>query len=1498
MKYLSLSNPQLRIWYTENMHPDTAINCIGGIIIFKGKMDLNILQQAIKNCIKKNEALRLQLIEIDGEIRQFVPVYQDVPLKEMDFTGSDNGKADAFLWADQEFRTPFKTINSPLHSFILLKISANISGLFIKLHHIIADGWSVALLTARIYEEYLLLKTGNGQYVEKAAPGYLEFLKKERDYLESENFHSNKQFWNEKFSFLPEKVIPYDRFSVEGARIKCFINSDISDRLRKYLKTRNISINTYFIGALIIYLNKKYKKNDWIIGIPTLNRWDATDKLTIGMYTGSMAFRYNLISDTLLIPAYFNYITRELKTHYANQKYPYNYLANDLELSKRGYNSLFDICVNYYKTRHANSIDGATIENEELYNGHQTYSLQLIVREWMDDDSLEIDLDYKTSVYSEDMVLEIYNSILYLTEIIINDDNIEIGSLELNTLSKKSLFDGSNQVQSSQEDFENNIISLFKHQVAISPENVAVSYGTREISYSEFNKIVNRIAFYLHQKGVTSGSRVCLSCNHAPESLACVLAILQCGGLFVPVDVNLPAVRKQYIIENVAAEFYITEIDSKQDDYNKCIIISFRELLIWDKELEYLEYPALSAGSLAYIMYTSGSTGKPKGVMINHGNLINYITWAAKTYISGGDDIFALYTSPGFDLTITSMFVPLISGAQVRIYSSNDYGHALLDVLRENKATIIKLTPAHALLIANYDGTITSVKRYILGGEDLKVALAKELFKKSGHEVKIYNEYGPTEATVGCMIYSFEYDSDTVGLSVPIGHAIDNTTIYLLDENRHQVLPGISGEIYIGGRSVSTGYFNNSELTNKSFIKNPFGNGFLYKTGDFARVNVKGEIIFTGRNDNQVKLNGYRIELGEIEKVLLLNPSIAAAYVLNQFDAGGQSFIVAYVIRKDNISEAEIRNFSSQHLPAYMVPLYFVFPEAIPMTINGKIDLSQLQVSQEILEQPINSEQPTTEFDNIFLPLIRGILKNESISAYDNFYFVGGDSIKAIQIASRLLSLGYRIKVNDILGNPVIADFINKIEKAEPEIAARNYFAEQGNIPITPVVRWFLDQRFQDEGYYTQSALLNLNDQNKINSTDLSKALTFLIDHHRSLLINYDREKDVLFYNEEHRNKLVPVVEYDLVKMDPALQKCEIERLAQNIKASFHIEHDLLLKAAFFNLGNSEMLLLVIHHLITDGISWRIILEDVELLLKQIKNELPFKLPEKTCSYKQWAESLHEQYFYTPAESELLKFGKKEGARENILPGNVFSPQQKPTKNHVYNNLLNYKDTDWLLTKANEKYHTTPNELLLIAVTITLKSLFGKGSVTIEIENHGRTSEKVNINRTIGWFMQFNVVEISVVQNEIDEQIMSIKEQLRSYSFQDPRFSIIRDIFKSIEYDTNLVRFNYLGNFDNIMTGDFFELSDWSTGPDISELNKLSCLLELNFWIAKGCLHVKAAASEMFYSKYDIEDVCRQYKSSLLRILDHIRSKEETVFTPSDFELISVSQKELDDLFD
>jgi len=1500
MRYF-LTHPQKRVWYTEQVYPGTALHNITGSIRIRGPLDYRLLARAIREQKRRHDALRLQFAESDGIPVQFVVPWNETEDEEpfVDFSDSPDAEAEWLSWVEKTAAEPFALDGGALCAFPMFRIAEGDGGFLVKIHHIASDGWSSTMLIDQIRDAYERLSRGE-MPADEPRSSYVDYIRREADYLESPRFKRDEAFWNDRFAGWPtEEPPPAPSASLAGRRKIYMLDAARSIAVKALLADSGCTLAALFHLLVALHIRKAQGLAETVIGMPVFNRSGPKEKATVGMFTSTMPLRFVIDGSASVMDELIR-LQRELTACYYHQKYPYDVLVSDLQLKKRGADRLFDISVNVYNTKVIADWAGAAAEVLEHHSGSQLHALQIVVKDWAASGELKIEIDFKPSEHSETEIDRLFGRLTTLIDGMIASPATPAGRLSMLSEEEKKRLAA---YLSTRSDYprDTTVARLFEEQARRAPERTAIAFGSERLTYGQLDERAERLAVWLASNGIGRESAVGLLVRHSPETVVAIMAVLKAGAAYVPIDPDYPAERIGYMLEDAGCALLLANVPIPEG-------IGYEGTIgLLDDPVLYAEEPARSpgkagAGDLAYIIYTSGSTGKPKGVMIEHRGLVNYIWWAKQQYTRGEDEVFPLYSSLAFDLTVTSVFTPLVAGGRIEIYRDDQDEYVLYRIMNDNRATVVKLTPSHLSLLQDRDNRESSVRTFIVGGEDLRTDLAKRIHESFGGRIEICNEYGPTETVVGCMIHRYDPARDARA-SVPIGVPASNAGIHLLDRDGNPVPEGVLGEIYITGDGLARGYRNLPKATEERFVPCPFLPGErMYRTGDLARRLETGAVEYAGRADMQVKIRGHRIELGEIERALTGHPSVREAVVVDRQTVDGDKYLCAYIVREQG-EPADWTAYLSGSLPAYMVPAHIVELERIPLNVNGKVDRGRLPAPEpQRAYSPVEGADagPATAEASILLAVARDVLQADELAEKDHFYSWGGDSIKAIQLASRLRGRGYAIKVADVLAHPVFADMarcLRPIGAATGENGKRC----EGELRLTPIVDWFLTRPFAERHHYVQSVALRM--EGELTAEQLEGIVRRLVERHDSLRLSFDSSAGALVYNDAAAIEIVACHDLSACEEDERLNR--MQKIGERLKASFRLDRDALLKACLFELGqDGRLVLLTAHHLAVDAVSWSILLEEFGLLYRNLSLAQPAALPDATASYQRWAEHLwgrteeserERSYWQSVLEREPFircdaDGQDADGQDAGACPGKVTER-------------LSREDTKRLLKDASAAYGTNVQELLAAAMAAAIRDVFEIGCPVIEFEGHGRepSDPSIDLSRTIGWFTTLYPVRLQAVEGgDWAASIKSVKETLRGVPSRGLGFGLLTRLSRSLSDPGEglRIRFNYVGELDSSLNGgELFALSDKPSGADSGSGNPATAPLDIVAMVTGGSLQLIVGYDRGRIRPETASAFAGCFAGRAEELIGHCCGVHERTYTPSDFTTISLSQEALDSLY-
>jgi amino acid adenylation domain-containing protein/non-ribosomal peptide synthase protein (TIGR01720 family) len=1066
---------------------------------------------------------------------------------------------------------------------------------------------------------------------------------------------------------------------------------------------------------------------------------------------------------------------------------------------------------------------------------------------------------------------------------------------------------------------------LFEAQVTRSPDAVAVVYEDERVSYRELNRRADRFSNYLRRRGAGREALVALLMERSIEMVVALLGVLKAGGAYVPLDPEYPAERLALMLEDVNPCVLVTQeqLRAKADG----ILVATRngagttEVICIDGLEEECGEPAgggIGPDNLAYVIYTSGSTGRPKGVMISHGAICNRLLWMQRTFPLTEADSILQKTSFSFDASVWEFFAPLIAGA--RLVMAQPGGHRdsayLVRELAHHEITILQLVPSMLRVLLDEPGlsACRSLRMVFCGGEALTYDLQEKFFARVN--AKLNNLYGPTETAIDVTARACVSGDEQRG--VLIGRPISNIQVYLLDSRSEPVPVGVSGELHVGGVGLTRGYLNRPALTAERLIPNPFGTTpgeRLYRTGDLARFLPDGTIEYLGRADHQVKLRGFRIELGEIEALLCEQPGVRAAVVVVREDEAEHRRLVAYVVGMERDGTAGAAWVSQllvalkERLPDYMIPSAVVTLADLPRLPNGKVDRKSLPAPEQFDTRPrTDYVGPRNQVEDTLARIWAEVLKLKQVGIHDNFFELGGDSILSIQVVTRANQAGLKLSAKQLFRHQTIAELAGVVSFAPALEAPQGVLG--GDLPLTPIQHHFFGLETADLHHFNQSVMLEL--KQPLGMEQLQKVVEQLVLHHDTLRLRFVREEQGSWrqlYEEAETTSAVQVRHVELAALkDPREQEAALEAVAGEIQRSLNIEQGLMLRVALIELGDGggQRLLFVVHHLAVDGVSWRVLLEDLEQGLEQASRGEEVKFRAKTSSYQQWAERLEEYAQRPEVEEEVPYWAEVVRLAESVcLPLDYPDVEAMRSSTRLVRSCLKPEETRALLQEVPAAYHTQINDVLLTALAEAIGRWSGQRRLVVEMEGHGRDeiTDDLDLSRTVGWFTNLYPVALDLESAETTgTSLKRVKEQLRQMPRGGIGYGVLRYLSRDPAVRARLrperrtdVSFNYLGQLDQVLDASaLFAGACEQSGPQQSERGRQPYTLEVTAAVLAGELQVSWVYSEQLHRRETIERVAADYLEALRALIEHCQSDEAGGFTPSDFPLVQLKQEELD----
>jgi amino acid adenylation domain-containing protein/non-ribosomal peptide synthase protein (TIGR01720 family) len=1527
---LPLSFSQQRQWILDQFDPGSADYNLPTPVRLRGRLDVDALERTLSEIIRRHEVLRTTFaVGREGGPVQVINPAQPLSLQVLDlsYVPETEREQKALELIKDEAMLPFDLMRGPMVRAGLLRLGAEDFVLLLTMHHIVNDGWSQGILIREIAEIYEAYSKGEASPLPEPPIQYGDFVHWQRSWLQGETLDEQLSYWRGRLADVPVLQLPTDRprppvQTFNGAAEPLLLPFALAEQLKSLSREEKSTLFMTLLTAFKIMLARYAGQEDISVGTFIANRNRVEIERLVGFFINNLALRTDLSGD----PTFRELIRRVRETTlgaYAHQDVPFEKVLDELQPERDlSRTPLFQVMF-VLQNAPTVALDAPGLVLMPLGAGSSRSNFDVTL--WMSEVDGELigDLQYNTDLFDAETIRRMARQFEHLVQELVSDPDRHLSSIKLLSEAERERI--LVQWNETGADYPSGqcIHKLFEAQAERTPEAVAVISGDARVSYRELNRRANQLAHYLRTLGVGPEILVALAMERSIEMAVGLLGILKAGGAYLPLDTAYPPQRLAFMLEDALATVLITEerlVDELPLSRARVVCLDSDWGIISQQGAENLPGD-VGAENLAYVIYTSGSTGQPKGTLITHHAVINH-SWAIASRLDFQTGERGLqFHSISFDAAVEELFPLWFKGGAVVLPGAGllvpDTG--FLRMIEQQKLTVLNFPVSYwhewvKELSRAEERLPDCLRLVIVGGEKVSVERFIAWQKVAGDDVRWVNTYGPTEATVSATIYEPPSSmEERLSLTdVPIGVPISNVQMYILDQSLHPVPVGVTGELYIGGAGLARGYLRQPAQTAEKFIPNPYGSeagARLYRTGDLARFRANGEIEFVGRVDHQVKVRGFRIELGEIETLLSRHPSVSLALAIVREDGPTAKRIVAYIVSEEGTPPAasELRAYLQERLPEYMLPAAFVMLDQLPLTPGGKVDRRALPAPEQVRTQASDgsSASPRNATEETLAAIWSQVLGIKRVGIHDNFFELGGDSILSIQVIARTNQAGLQLTPKQIFEHRTIARLAT-VAGSTPLIQA-----EQGHIigpaPLTPIQHWFFEQDLPEPHHWNMAVMLRVNQA--IDSNAMKEAIARVISHHDALRLRFQLKPDGWEQDHAEPFESVPFNHVNLAGVPEAELSAAIETVASNQQASLNLASGPLLRFTLFELGEGRpsRLLIVVHHLIIDGISWRIILEDLGAAYAQLARGEQVMLAPKTTSFKQWSGLLSDYAGSEELRRELPYWLADE--REPVARLPVDYPKGINTEASARSVLvrLGVAETHALLHEISGVYHTQINDVLLTALAQLLSDWSGGERVLVDLEGHGREEvlEGVDIARTVGWFTTISPVTLKIEDEEgAGDRLKSVKEQLRRVPQRGIGYGLLRYLSPDEDVRRKLrgradaqISFNYLGQFNESQAGtSLFNLTTEPRGPIRSLLGNRRYLIETVGMVVEGELQLDWTYSENVHSRSTIETLAQGYIETLRELIKHCQSTESGGFTPSDFPLARLDEQELSKL--
>ncbi|MBN2535368.1 MAG: amino acid adenylation domain-containing protein [Spirochaetales bacterium] len=1233
--HIPLSFSQHRIWFMDQLEPDSNLYTMASTNKFYGDVQINLLAESINELVKRHEGLRTVFKMVDGKAEQEIIPAMNIELPLIDIQHLEPAEKEK-RWmsiAENVSNTPFNLEKGPLLRTTLIQLSGKEFVFVLAMHHIISDGWSIGIFLKEFTELYYSKVNNTDPLLDDLHIQYADYAIWQREKVNETKVQEHLSYWMGQLKGISPLELPSDRprpriQTYAGLHHLFHIPGQISRKIIGFSKKQEITLFVILLAAFKALLFKYTGQNDICIGFPIANRSIVDVEHVIGCFINTIVLRTNISDDISVLD-----LTKQINDNHldaqANQDVPFEWLVTEIEPERDLSRSpLFQVMFIFQNAPiKTPEFAGLAIEPVSIENGTSKFDVTLSLEE--NNGIISGWIEYNTDLFDTSSIIRLKNHYITLVESMICDPGKKISELDILTPEEReTILYKWNDTSRDYSPFKP-IHAVFEEQAEKTPGKTALIYESDILTYKDFNQQCNRLAHYLLKLGAGKETPVAVCMERSVYMVTALYAILKTGSAYVPVDPGFPGERIDYILRDTKVPLVVTlekyeNLFKSRDVHRICLDREQHEI-----RQESIHNPScyIEPGDMAYIIYTSGSTGKPKGVINLHKGIHNRLLWMQDEFGLKSDDLVLQKTPYSFDVSVWEFFWPLMFGAGLVIAKPG--GHKdpeyLIKTIVANKITTIHFVPSmlKAFIESPEVSTCNGIlRRVIASGEALGYNVTENFFGKL--DAELANLYGPTEAAVDVTCWRCHKDNRRK--AIPIGKPIANTRIYILDKTGKPVPVGVPGELHIGGVSLARGYVNNDALTALSFIPDPVGQNRsdrVYKTGDKARYLPDGNIEFLGRIDNQVKIRGFRIEPGEIEYHIQNFPGIKECVVIDYVKSGNNVMLVAYIVQKKQgipgqgtIIIEDVKSYLNKKLPEYMIPSFFIFIDEIPLSKHGKLDRSKLPAPEyDRTQSKTTYKAPERKNEIILAEIFKEILKLDKVGVHDNFFDLGGDSILSIQVISRAKEAGLHFDLKQLFEAKTIYELVNLLEStvtAESvsyQIQPFDLISKEDREKIPDYIEdaypasalqtgMFFHSEFDYSGETMYLIISTIHIEGKYDNEKFTQALNLLFKKHSIFRTSFDMATFSIPMQLVHKEVKIPLEVYDISHESSEEQEKIIkEWFVHEKKCQFDLGRPPLMKFVVhkrgdnsFQLGTNE------HHSILDGWSDALLIRDLFFL--------------------------------------------------------------------------------------------------------------------------------------------------------------------------------------------------------------------------------------------------------------------------------------------------------------
>ncbi|HTG31557.1 MAG TPA: amino acid adenylation domain-containing protein [Thermoanaerobaculia bacterium] len=1489
---LPLSFAQQRLWLIDQIEPGSPLYNLAVVLRAEGPLETAVLERCLGEIVRRHEALRtLFALRKDLPVQVIQsPAPFILPLVDLSGLPAPTREAAALALAVGEAGRPFDLARGPILRGVLLRLGVDDHTVSLTLHHVASDGWSMGLLVREVTELYAAFAAGRPSALAELPIQYADFAVWQRSWLHGEALEREISFWRRQLEGLPPLLeLPTDRprpavRSFRGSSRPVRLPAGLSRQVEALSRREGATLFMVLLAGFQALLSRYSGQRDLAVGSPVAGRnWIEVEEL-IGFFVNTLVLRGDLSGE----PTFRDLLGRVRETTlaaYAHQDVPFEKLVQELTPERSlAHTPLFQVlfALQSFPDR-AIELPGLSLSPVALPSTTAKFDLELTFAE--EGDGLSARIDFATDLFDPSTIVRMAGHLPALLEAVTANPGRRLGDLPLLTGAER------HQLEAEWNDAPvpaaPGVVELFAAQARRTPDAMAVVRAGDEdagLTYGDLDAQAGRLAERLRALGVGPEVPVGLCVEHGPELAVAVLGIFRSGGAYVPLDPAHPPARLAFLLEDSAVPVLVTQphlVETLPPHGARTVLLGGEPEGLDGGEVR-LESP--SPGDLAYRIYTSGTTGRPKAVEVEHGMLAATLAATHERFgLTAGDRMPCLALST-FDIFLFELLSPLLAGGTAVLFPLRPAPDVerLVDHLGE--MTCLHAVPAlmRSLVDAlRRRGTeapdVGRMRQVFVGGDAVPADLLEDL-RQTFPAARVWVLYGPTEATILCSAHTVPPSPEPA--RPLLGRPLPGAVLHVRDAEGEPLPVGVPGELWIGGPGVTRGYLGQEELTAEKFVRR--GGERFYRSGDRARHLADGTLEFLGRLDHQVKVRGFRIELGEIEAALGEIPGVREALVVAREDQPGDRRLVAYVVG-DAVAQ-ELRRSLRERLPDYMVPAAFVALAALPLTANGKVDRKALP-APEWQGAASGYVVPRTHEEELLAAIWAQVLRLPRVGVNDNFFELGGDSILSVKIVARARQAGLLITTRQVFEHQTVAGLARHATAAGTAGAS---LAEQGSVagdvPFTPIQRSFFAQGFAEPHHFNQA--LVLESREPLAPAALERAMASLVEHHDALRMRFDFHVDGWRQENAPAEPVTPFHQIDLSGLPAPRRDEAFERAAAALQPGFDLSAGPLTRLCLFN---PSRLLWVTHHLVVDGVSWRVLLEDLEGAYRQVARGLRASFPPKTTSFQEWARRLAAHAGSEALARELDHWCEMARVPVPRLPVDFPSGETDDLAGDeaTVSFELSAEETTDLLQTLPSVYQSRIDDALLSSLVRALAGWTGSPRLRVDLEGHGREPlfDDLDVSRTVGWFTSLYPVVLEAGDAGPGDALVSARKRLRAVPGRGLGYGLLRHLGNARDIleaaPAAEISFNYLGQVDGTFDErSLFRASTASAGLSRSPRAHRTHLLEIGGIVADGRLRITLTYGSRTHRRETAERLAAAYAGALRQLIRHGRESKEVLTAP------------------